>query len=92
MSAPVLSAAQANPATASFTSCGITYEISIDSEGRATARSFNKKHKIWVTLSFSQIGDEEAVQNILDTLKRDYIAKHVNHDTRKSIFRDFAQI
>jgi len=56
---------------------GIDYNLGLDNEGRATASSHNQKHGMKVTLSFANTVNDTVIEDIIGTLKRDYIDKHI---------------
>lgn len=54
---------------------GVKYEIGVDDSGNTYARTYNTRYKMWVQLEFSQVGNNAAVQSVLDTLKSDYLQR-----------------
>ena len=61
--------------TEKATFAGINYEIDMDSGGNPCARTYNEKHKIWITLIFAQATDQKVADDALDMLRRDHIER-----------------
>ena len=55
-----------------------TYIIEMDGEGNPIAKTFNEKYKTWVIMSFSTVTNDEAVQSMIASLKKDYLTKLLN--------------
>jgi hypothetical protein len=54
---------------------GIDYEARIDEVGNDYIRSYNEQYDTLVQLAFVPAMKSEATQEVLDILKRDYLAK-----------------
>jgi hypothetical protein len=51
------------------------YRIGVDCNGNHFAETYNEEYKMWVRITFSPVGDDEAVQSALRILKQDYLEK-----------------